>query len=100
MRRAGVFKPLGGAAFLTAQAGEPAAPSTTAAVSPVDWFSDPSFLLTATGSDFDTYFPTYLANGYLSTMTGPRATESNLAYLVAFMDYTKEHISRPPALPP
>jgi trehalose/maltose hydrolase-like predicted phosphorylase len=61
--------------------------------------SDPSFLLTATSSDFDTYFPTYLANGYLSTMTGPRGTESNLAYLVAFMDYAKEDIARPAAIP-
>jgi protein-glucosylgalactosylhydroxylysine glucosidase len=61
--------------------------------------TDPSFLLTATSSDFGTYFPTYLANGYLSTMTGPRGTESNLAYLVAFMDYTKEDISRPAAIP-
>jgi trehalose/maltose hydrolase-like predicted phosphorylase len=61
--------------------------------------TDPSFLLTATSSDFDKYFPTYLANGYLSTMTGPRGTESNLAYLVAFMDYTKEDIARPAAIP-
>jgi hypothetical protein len=61
--------------------------------------TDASFLLTATSSDFDRYFPTYLANGYLSTMTGPRGTESNLAYLVAFMDYTKEDIARPAAIP-
>ena len=61
--------------------------------------TDPSFLLTATSSDFDRYFPTYLANGYLSTLTGPRGTESNLAYLVAFMDYTKEDIARPAAIP-
>jgi protein-glucosylgalactosylhydroxylysine glucosidase len=61
--------------------------------------TDTSFLLTATSSDLDTYFPTYLANGYLSTMTGPRGTESNLAYLVAFMDYTKEDIARPAAIP-
>jgi hypothetical protein len=61
--------------------------------------TDTSFLLTATSSDFDRYFPTYLANGYLSTMTGPRGTESNLAYLVAFMDYAKEDIARPAAIP-
>src|ERR1700674_2073010 len=61
--------------------------------------TDTSFLLTAASGDFDTYFPTYLANGYLSTMTGPRGTESNLAYLVAFMDYTKEDIARPAAIP-
>jgi hypothetical protein len=47
--------------------------------------TDTSFPLTAASSDFDGYFPSYLANGYLSTMTGPRGTESNLAYLVAFM---------------
>jgi len=61
--------------------------------------TDTSFLLTATSSDYETYFPTYLANGYLSTLTGPRGTESNLAYLVAFMDYTREDISRPAAIP-
>src|SRR5256885_947251 len=61
--------------------------------------TDTSFLLTATSNDFETYFPTYLANGYLSTLTGPRGTESNLAYLVAFMDYTREDISRPAAIP-
>jgi len=61
--------------------------------------TDPSFLLTATSKDLAAYFPTYLANGYLSTMTAPRGTESNLAYLVAFMDYTKEDIARPAAIP-
>lgn len=61
--------------------------------------TDPSFLLTATGKDLDSYFPTYLANGYLSTMTAPRGTESNLAYLVAFMDYTRDDIARPAAIP-
>src|SRR5882724_8125577 len=61
--------------------------------------TDPSFLLTATSRDLGTYFPTYLANGYLSTMTAPRGTESNLAYLVAFMDYAKDDIARPAAIP-
>src|SRR5262249_14768381 len=60
---------------------------------------DPSFLLTATAKDLETYFPTYLANGYLSSMTAPRGTESSLSYLVAFMDYTKEDIARPAAIP-
>ena len=59
--------------------------------------TDTSFLLTATSSDFDRYFPTYLANGYL--VTGPRGTESDLAYLAAFMDYTQEDIARPAAIP-
>jgi trehalose/maltose hydrolase-like predicted phosphorylase len=61
--------------------------------------TDDSFLLTATADDLDTYFPTYLANGYLSTMTAPRGTESNLAYMVAFMDYKKDDIARPAAIP-
>jgi len=61
--------------------------------------TDPSFLLTATSKDFANYFPGQLANGYLSTMTAPRGTEGNLAYLVAFMDYAKDDMSRPAAIP-
>jgi len=61
--------------------------------------ADSSFLLTATSDDLPTYFPSYLANGYLSTMTAPRGTESNLAYMVAFMDYAKDDIARPAAIP-
>lgn len=58
-----------------------------------------SFVLTTTSVDPGSYFPTYLANGYVSTMTSPRGTESNLAYLVAFMDYSREDIARPAAIP-
>ncbi|WHZ18879.1 MAG: Maltose phosphorylase / Trehalose phosphorylase [Rhodanobacteraceae bacterium] len=61
--------------------------------------TDPSFLLTATSKDFASYFPGQLANGYLSTFTSPRGTESNLSYLVAFMDYGKDDIARPAAIP-
>src|SRR6266481_4435890 len=61
--------------------------------------TDPSFLLTATSKDLDSYFPSYLANGYFSTMTAPRGTEGNLAYMVAFMDYAKDDIARPAAIP-
>ena len=61
--------------------------------------TDASFLLTATSQDLPAYFPTYLANGYLSTLTAPRGTESNLSYLVALMDYAKEDIARPAAIP-
>ena len=61
--------------------------------------TDASFLLSTASGAFDRYFPTYLANGYLSSMTGPRGTESNPAYLVAFMDYTREDIARPAAIP-
>jgi trehalose/maltose hydrolase-like predicted phosphorylase len=58
-----------------------------------------SFRLSATAADFGHYFPTYLANGYFSTMSAPRGTESNRAYMVAFMDYTPGDISRPAAIP-
>jgi trehalose/maltose hydrolase-like predicted phosphorylase len=61
--------------------------------------ADPSFLLSATDRNFDTYFPSYLANGYFSTMTSVRGTEPNMAYMVAFMDYAKDDISRPAAIP-
>ncbi|HET7610617.1 MAG TPA: glycoside hydrolase family 65 protein [Rhodanobacteraceae bacterium] len=61
--------------------------------------TDPSFLLTATAKDFGAYFPSYLANGYFSTMTSVRGTEPDRAYMVAFMDYTKGDISRPAAIP-
>ncbi|MGH8215391.1 MAG: glycoside hydrolase family 65 protein, partial [Rhodanobacteraceae bacterium] len=68
------------------------APTATAA-------TDPSFLLTATAKNFNSYFPGELANGYVSTFTSPRGTESNLSYLVAFMDYGKDDIARPAAIP-
>lgn len=61
--------------------------------------TDPGFLLTATSKDFASYFPGQLANGYLSTTTGPRGTEGNLAYIVSLMDYGKDDISRPAAIP-
>lgn len=61
--------------------------------------TDPSFLLTGTSKDFDAYFPSYLANGWFSTMTSVRGTEANMAYMVAFMDYKKDDISRPAAIP-
>jgi trehalose/maltose hydrolase-like predicted phosphorylase len=58
-----------------------------------------TFSLSASAQDFATYFPSYLANGYFSTMTAPRGTEGNLAYMVAFMDYGKDDESRPAAIP-
>ncbi|HVX04102.1 MAG TPA: glycosyl hydrolase family 65 protein [Rhodanobacteraceae bacterium] len=60
---------------------------------------DSSFLLSATSKDFDSYFPGQLANGYLSTFTSPRGTETNLSYLIALMDYGKDDIARPAAIP-
>ncbi|MGH8125791.1 MAG: glycoside hydrolase family 65 protein [Rhodanobacteraceae bacterium] len=61
--------------------------------------TDQGFLLTATSKDFSAYFPGELANGYLSTFTSPRGTESNLSYVVALMDYGKDDIARPAAIP-
>src|ERR1700683_349917 len=61
--------------------------------------TDSSFTLSASAEDFDSYFPSYLGNGYFSTMTAPRGTEGNLAYMVAFMDYAKDDESRPAAIP-
>lgn len=68
------------------------APTTSAA-------TDRGFLLTATARNFDSYFPGQLANGYLSTFTSPRGAESNLSYLIAYMDYGKDDIARPAAIP-
>ena len=76
-------------ALVVACAAPPAQAATT----------DPSFLLTATSDNFASYFPGQLANGYLSTTTAPRGTEGNLAYMVGFMDYGKDDMSRPAAVP-
>ncbi|GLQ88475.1 glycosyl hydrolase family 95 catalytic domain-containing protein [Dyella flagellata] len=61
--------------------------------------TDPSFVLTASADNFGNYFPGYLANGYFSTMTTPRGTEPARAYMVAFMDYDKQDVSRPATIP-
>lgn len=60
---------------------------------------DESFRLSAGIEDLPNYFPAFLANGYLSTFSSPRGTESAHAYLVGFMDYTAGDISRPAAIP-
>jgi trehalose/maltose hydrolase-like predicted phosphorylase len=60
---------------------------------------DGSFMLSSSAAEFNGYFPSYLANGYFSTMTAPRGTEGSLAYMVGFMDYGKDDISRPAAIP-
>jgi trehalose/maltose hydrolase-like predicted phosphorylase len=61
--------------------------------------TDPSFLLSAGAEHFENYFPSYLANGYFSVMTSPRGTEPSLGYMVAYMDYAKNDIARPAAVP-
>ena len=71
----------------------------SALATPVIGQTDPSFLLTATAKNFDSYFPSYLANGYFSTMTSVRGTEGNMAYMVAFMDDQPGDIARPAAIP-
>ena len=77
----------------------PVLPWLALAAAPAPAAPESSFNLTASAADFDNYFPSYLANGYFSTMTSPRGTEGNLAYMVAFMDYGKDDISRPAAIP-
>jgi trehalose/maltose hydrolase-like predicted phosphorylase len=61
--------------------------------------TDPSFLLTATDKDLGAYFPAYLANGYVSTLSTPRGTEGTPAYMVGYMDYAANDESRPAAIP-
>ena len=61
--------------------------------------SDPSFSLSAGLEDLSAYFPAYLANGYVASLSAPRGTEATRAYLVALMDYTTGDISRPAAIP-
>jgi len=61
--------------------------------------TDASFLLNAGLEDLPGYFPGYLGNGYLGTLTAPRGTESTPTYVVAFMDYTAGDMSRPAQVP-
>jgi trehalose/maltose hydrolase-like predicted phosphorylase len=58
-----------------------------------------SFRLTATARDLARYYPTYLANGYLSMTTSLRGTSATLSQAAAVMDYTPEDVSRPAAIP-
>src|SRR5215469_10458862 len=61
--------------------------------------TDASFVLRAGLEDLPAYFPGYLGNGYVSTLSAPRGTEATRAYMVAFMDYTAGDMSRPAAIP-
>jgi protein-glucosylgalactosylhydroxylysine glucosidase len=60
---------------------------------------DASFLLRAGFGDLPTYFPSYLGNGFIATLTAPRGTEPTQSYMVALMDYTPGDISRPARVP-
>jgi trehalose/maltose hydrolase-like predicted phosphorylase len=60
---------------------------------------DSSFELTATEKDFNLYFPAYLANGFFTTSTSLRGTDATLSFMVGVMDYTRDDVSRPAALP-
>jgi len=48
--------------------------------------ADETFLLTARQSDIPHYFPAYLGNGYVSTLSSPKGTDTARAYLVGLMD--------------
>ena len=61
--------------------------------------TDASFRLSAGLEDLPGYFPAYLANGYISTLSAPRGTEATRAYVVGLMDYAAGDISRPAAVP-
>ncbi|GAC1309840.1 MAG: glycosyl hydrolase family 65 protein [Steroidobacteraceae bacterium] len=76
-----------------------AAPVAALSAIPESAASDPTFVLNATAADFERYFPTYLANGFFSSMSAPRGTEGNLAYMVALMDHAEGDIARPAAIP-
>jgi trehalose/maltose hydrolase-like predicted phosphorylase len=61
--------------------------------------ADDSFHLSAGWQDLASYFPPYLANGYVSTLGTPRGTEPARSYMVGFMDYSAGDVSRPAAVP-
>jgi len=61
--------------------------------------ADESFVLSARESDIPNYFPAYLGNGFVSTLSTPKGTDPSHAYLAGLMDYTAGDISRPAAVP-
>lgn len=75
-----------------ARAGAHAGPTAAAG-------TNSSFLLSVGFSGLPTYFPGYLGNGYIATLTTPRGTEATQSYMVAFMDYTPGDVSRPALIP-
>ncbi len=61
--------------------------------------ADPSFLLRAGFDDLRAYFPGYLGNGYIATLTAPRGAEATQTYMAAFMGYGPGDVSRPALVP-
>ncbi|HZO21145.1 MAG TPA: hypothetical protein VFB37_01490 [Steroidobacteraceae bacterium] len=61
--------------------------------------TDASFRLSAAFADLPAYFPGYLGNGYISSLTAPRGTEPTRTYLVGLMDYAAGDMSRPASVP-
>jgi Glycosyl hydrolase family 65 central catalytic domain/Glycosyl hydrolase family 65, N-terminal domain len=61
--------------------------------------TDRSFLLSAGFGDLPSYFPAYLGNGFIATLTAPRGTEATESYMVALMDDTPGDVSRPARVP-
>ncbi len=61
--------------------------------------TDSSFLLRAAFGDLPSYFPSYLGNGFIATLTAPRGTEPTQTTMVALMDYTPGDVSRPAQVP-
>jgi Glycosyl hydrolase family 65 central catalytic domain/Glycosyl hydrolase family 65, N-terminal domain/Glycosyl hydrolase family 65, C-terminal domain len=72
----------------------PAVPAATTLAA-----TDPSFLLRARFADLRSYFPSYLGNGFIATLTAPRGTEPTQTTMVALMDYTPGDVSRPALIP-
>jgi trehalose/maltose hydrolase-like predicted phosphorylase len=58
-----------------------------------------TFRLTASAGDFPRYVPTFLANGYVSSVSSPRGTDATLTLVAALMDRTAGDVSRPAAIP-
>jgi trehalose/maltose hydrolase-like predicted phosphorylase len=61
--------------------------------------ADASFLMQAEAQDAGSYFPAYLANGYVATTSTLRGTQGTPTYLVGLMDYKSGDMSRPAAVP-
>ena len=77
----------------------PASAARDAARGAVGQGADSSFLLRAGFDDLPSYFPGYLGNGFIATLTAPRGAEATASYMVALMDYTPGDVSRPARMP-